>query len=103
MRKFKVLSNGIKIPSIGFGTYKSGDNNETAEIVKYALECGYRQTAKYPAMHTYKSVVVLYVCDSLPKTSEPMHATIFMDAFIIFVTADSINSASFSSFFSLDT
>ena len=29
MRKFKVLSNGIKIPSIGFGTY--------------ALECGYRQ------------------------------------------------------------
>lgn len=43
MKKFKVLSNGIKIPSIGFGTYKSGDNNETAEIVKYALECGYRQ------------------------------------------------------------
>ena len=43
MIKFKVLSNGIKIPSIGFGTYKSGDNNETAEIVKYALECGYRQ------------------------------------------------------------
>lgn len=43
MRKFKVLSNGIKIPSIGFGTYKSGDNNETAEIVKYALESGYRQ------------------------------------------------------------
>lgn len=43
MGKFKVLSNGIKIPSIGFGTYKSGDNNETAEIVKYALECGYRQ------------------------------------------------------------
>ncbi|WP_303188301.1 aldo/keto reductase [uncultured Clostridium sp.] len=43
MRKFKVLSNGIKIPSIGFGTYKSGDNNETAEIVKYALECGYTQ------------------------------------------------------------
>ena len=37
MRKFKVLSNGIKIPSIGFGTYKSGDNNETAEIVKYLL------------------------------------------------------------------
>lgn len=43
MGKFKVLSNGIKIPSIGFGTYKSGDNNETAEIVKYALESGYRQ------------------------------------------------------------
>lgn len=42
-KEFKTLYNGIKIPSIGFGTYKSGDNNETAEIVKYALECGYRQ------------------------------------------------------------
>ena len=33
MGKFKVLSNGIKIPSIGFGTYKSGDNYETAALV----------------------------------------------------------------------
>ena len=43
VEKFMLLINGVKIPSIGFGTYKSGDNNETAEIVKYALECGYRQ------------------------------------------------------------
>lgn len=41
--KFRVLNNGIKIPSIGFGTYKSGNDYETAEIVKYALEIGYRQ------------------------------------------------------------
>ncbi|MGN0143806.1 MAG: aldo/keto reductase [Clostridium sp.] len=41
-KKFKILSNGVKIPSIGFGTYKSGSNEETAEIVKYALETGYR-------------------------------------------------------------
>ncbi len=40
---FKVLSNGVKIPSIGFGTYKSGNDEETAKIVKYALEIGYRQ------------------------------------------------------------
>ncbi len=40
---FKVLSNGIKMPSIGFGTYKSGNDEETAKIVKYALEIGYRQ------------------------------------------------------------
>lgn len=37
-----LLSNGVKIPSIGFGTYKSGNEQETAEIVKYALETGYR-------------------------------------------------------------
>lgn len=47
--KFKVLHNGIKIPSIGFGTYKSGNDEETAEIIKYALKVGYRliDTASY--------------------------------------------------------
>lgn len=39
---FKVLSNGVKMPAIGFGTYKSGSDDETAKIVKYALEKGYR-------------------------------------------------------------
>jgi len=29
----KILNNGIKIPSIGFGTYKSGSNEETEKIV----------------------------------------------------------------------
>lgn len=41
--KFKVLSNGVKMPSIGFGTYKSGNDEETAKIIKYALNIGYRQ------------------------------------------------------------
>lgn len=41
-KKFQVLSNGVKIPSIGFGTYKSGNDKETCEIVKYALNTGYR-------------------------------------------------------------
>lgn len=40
---FKLLSNGVKMPSIGFGTYKSGNDEETAKIVKYALEIGYMQ------------------------------------------------------------
>ena len=40
---FKVLSNGVKMPSIGFGIYKSGNDEETAKIVKYALKIGYRQ------------------------------------------------------------
>ncbi|WP_294395811.1 aldo/keto reductase [uncultured Clostridium sp.] len=40
--KYKILSNGVKIPSIGFGTYKSGNDEDTAEIIKYALKAGYR-------------------------------------------------------------
>lgn len=40
---FKTLNNGVKIPSIGFGTYKSGNDEDTASIVRYALETGYRQ------------------------------------------------------------
>ena len=43
IKNFKVLSNGVNMPSIGFGTYKSGSDEETAKIVKYALEAGYRQ------------------------------------------------------------
>lgn len=40
---FKLLNNGVKMPSMGFGTYKSGNDEDTAKIVKYALETGYRQ------------------------------------------------------------
>ena len=40
--KVNLLSNGLEIPSIGIGTYKTGSDEETADIVKYALEIGYR-------------------------------------------------------------
>lgn len=42
-KNFKILSNGVKMPSIGFGTYKAGSDEETAKIIKYALKIGYRQ------------------------------------------------------------
>ncbi len=42
LEKFKILSNGLKIPSIGFGTYKSGNDEETSEIIKNALNLGYK-------------------------------------------------------------
>ena len=42
VEKFMLLSNGVKIPSIGFGTYKSGDYEETAKIIKNALNLGYK-------------------------------------------------------------
>ena len=42
VEKFMLLSNGVKIPSIGFGTYKSGDDEETAKIIQNALNLGYK-------------------------------------------------------------
>ncbi|MCA9749095.1 MAG: aldo/keto reductase [Romboutsia sp.] len=42
VEKFMLLSNRVKIPSIGFGTYKSGDDEETAKIIKNALNLGYK-------------------------------------------------------------
>ncbi|SCH77031.1 Glyoxal reductase [uncultured Clostridium sp.] len=40
--KSKLLSNNTSIPSIGFGTYKSGNEKETAIVVKEALNLGYK-------------------------------------------------------------
>ena len=39
---YKKLSNGLKIPSIGFGTYKLGDDEKVINAVDYALKVGYR-------------------------------------------------------------
>lgn len=39
---FRILNNGSFIPSIGFGTYKAGSNEETEQIVMNALSAGYR-------------------------------------------------------------
>ena len=37
-----TLSNGVKIPGIGFGTYKSIDGNDAEESVRTAIGCGMR-------------------------------------------------------------
>lgn len=49
MGKFIKLSNGIEIPSIGFGTYQITDLNEAEKAVREALKMGYRHidTAQY--------------------------------------------------------
>ena len=36
------LSNGVKIPAIGYGTWKSPDSEVTVEGIKTAVSCGYR-------------------------------------------------------------
>lgn len=42
MDSYRVLLNGVTIPSIGFGTYKLGDESETIDVIKCALKTGYR-------------------------------------------------------------
>ncbi|TKD72064.1 aldo/keto reductase [Pseudalkalibacillus hwajinpoensis] len=44
-----TLSNGVKMPYLGFGVFKLGDGEETKNAVKIALETGYRgiDTASY--------------------------------------------------------
>ncbi|MDN6195520.1 MAG: aldo/keto reductase [Atopostipes suicloacalis] len=37
-----TLNDGVKIPVLGFGTYKMPNDEKTKEIVKYAIESGYR-------------------------------------------------------------
>ena len=38
----KTLNNGIKIPVLGFGVYKTAKGTETEQAVLWALEAGYR-------------------------------------------------------------
>lgn len=40
--KYMELINEVKMPAIGIGTYKTGSNEETAQVVKFAIEAGYR-------------------------------------------------------------
>ena len=37
-----TLSNGVKIPCVGFGTFRTPDDESGAAAVEYALKCGYR-------------------------------------------------------------
>ncbi|CUH92314.1 aldo/keto reductase [Herbinix luporum] len=39
---YYVLSNGGKIPCIGFGTWKLPEADTTVDIIKTAIDCGYR-------------------------------------------------------------
>ena len=45
MKKFTdtfVLSNGVEVPCIGYGTWQTPDGDTTKDAVKCALDCGYR-------------------------------------------------------------
>ena len=38
-----TLNNGVKIPQIGLGVFRTPDGADTANAVKWAIEAGYRQ------------------------------------------------------------
>lgn len=40
--KVYTLNNGVKIPAVGLGTWRSVDNNEGYKAVDFALKHGYR-------------------------------------------------------------
>ncbi len=42
VQEFRVLSNGVQIPSIGFGSWQSPEGSLTEAAIKTALECGFR-------------------------------------------------------------
>ena len=42
LEKYVTLKNGVKIQSIGFGTWQAADGEVAYNAVKTALECGYR-------------------------------------------------------------
>ena len=42
LAKMITLNNGVKMPIIGFGTFKVEDGQQTIDAVKCALSMGYR-------------------------------------------------------------
>ena len=55
---YKILANGVKMPSIGFGTYKLIDKVETVNCIKEAIKIGYRQI---DAAYFYKNEDIVRV------------------------------------------
>ena len=53
---FLTLSNGVKIPSIGFGTWQTPEGEAAAEAVRTAIEAGYRHIDTAQAYGNEKSV-----------------------------------------------
>lgn len=51
-----TLSNGVKMPELGFGTWQSAAGNTTVNAVKNAIKAGYRNIDTAAAYHNEKSV-----------------------------------------------
>lgn len=54
--EFYTLSDGIKIPKIGFGTWQTPDGEVAYNSVRAALDCGYRHIDTAYAYHNEESI-----------------------------------------------
>lgn len=62
-----TLSNGVKIPSIGFGTWQAPDGDVATDAVKCALRSGYRHIDTAAAYDNEKSVGRGIVESGIPR------------------------------------
>ena len=53
-----TLNNGVKIPQIGLGVFRTPDGADTANAVKWAIEAGYRHIDTAKVYGNEKSVGV---------------------------------------------
>ena len=64
--KFELL-NGVKIPSLGFGTWQSDDGDMAINSILSALECGYRHIDTAAAYLNEKSVGKAIIESKIPR------------------------------------
>lgn len=62
-----VLSNGVKIPCVGFGTWKAENGEVARKSVLAALEAGYRHVDTAAAYHNEESVGTALVESGIPR------------------------------------
>ena len=68
-----TLSNGVKIPCVGFGTFKTPNGEVCVQSVKDAIRCGYRHIDTASAYGNEASVgkAIRECCSPLTRAMNP--------------------------------
>ena len=70
MRSIKdtfTLNNGVEIPCVGFGTWNLENNQSGIDIIKTAIDCGYRHIDTAAAYHNENAVGKAVIGSGLPR------------------------------------
>ncbi len=67
IRSYTVLNNGVRMPWLGFGTYKADDKNSIVEVVKEALKIGYRHIDTASFYNTEEGVGIAIKESGVPR------------------------------------
>ena len=62
-----TLSNGVKIPCVGFGTWNLENSQAGIDIIKTAIDCGYRHIDTAAAYHNENAVGKAVVASGLDR------------------------------------